>query len=197
MISSTHFDDDYYRRYYDNPETRVVTPRVRRNEVAFVIAFCRHVGLQIDRFADVGAGTGWWAREFSRRYPSCAVIETFDSSRSACELYGHKRVSVQKLSGPPADLVVCRDVLRYVPDSEIHTAFRRLARKCRGVLYLQVVTSDDEFDEAGSDMTGYFRSAASYRRRLKDAGFLDCGMGLYVSEQLKDFSYFTLETRGR
>jgi len=54
-----HFDADYYRRYYHQADTAVVTPAMQRNEVAFVIAFCRHIELQISRFSDVGAGTGW------------------------------------------------------------------------------------------------------------------------------------------
>jgi len=195
MIPPDHFNADYYRRYYQDPRTAVTTPAMQRNEVAFVLAFCRHVGLKIERFADVGAGTGWWAREFSKRYPKCRVIETFDASRVACELYGHKHATIQKLTGRPADLVVCRDVLRYLPDSQVDKAIRKLAAKCRGALYLQVITSDDDIDEEASDMKGHFRSAASYRRRLHDAGFADCGMGLYVSQTFEDFSAFAMEVR--
>lgn len=190
-----HFDARYYRRYYHRSETAVITPEIRKNEVAFVIAFCRHIELDVERFCDVGAGTGWWAREFARKYPACTSIETFDSSLAACEIYGHRRVEIQKLTGRAADLVVCRDVLRYLTDADAEEAIRRLARKCRGVLYLQVVTSDDEVDEAASDMTGYFRPTDWYRRRLREAGFTDCGMGIFMSARRTDFSPFTIEVR--
>ena len=190
-----HFDASYYQRYYLDPETAVVTPEIQRNEVAFVIAFCREIGLEVSRFADVGAGTGWWAEEFARQYPDCGVIETFDSSSAACELYGHRLVPVEKLAGRAADLVVCRDVLRYVPDREIGRAFSALGRKCRGVLYVQAITSDDEIDEEASDMAGRFRSAAFYRRRFKAEGFRDCGMGLFVSKRLREFVPWALESR--
>jgi Methylase involved in ubiquinone/menaquinone biosynthesis len=122
MISRSHFDAEYYRRYYENRDTAVVDADMKRNEVKFVVAFCNHIGLKVRRFTDVGAGTGWWAEEFGRTYRACEVIETYDASEAACEVYGHKRVPVQNLAGPASDLVVCRDVLRYVPDTYIDRA---------------------------------------------------------------------------
>ncbi|HEX2721568.1 MAG TPA: methyltransferase domain-containing protein [Gemmatimonadaceae bacterium] len=190
-----HFDREYYERYYRCAETAVLTPEMQRNEVAFVISFCRHIEMPIERFCDVGAGTGWWARELERQYPSCGVIETFDASRAACEVYGHRNVDVRNLKGPSADLVVCRDVLRYVPESGISRAITRLAAKCRGVLYLHVITSDDDIDEEASDMKGWFRTVAWYRRALKAAGFRDCGMGLFVSDKLETFDPFAIDSR--
>lgn len=195
MIPRNHFGAEYYRRYYGDPRTAVVDRDIQENEVAFVIAFCRHIGLEVRRFTDAGAGTGWWAKEFSRKYPACRHVETFDASAAACELYGHRNVSIQNLSGPQSDLVVCRDVLRYVSDAQIGRAIRRLTRKCRGVLYLQVITRDDEIDEDASDMEGFFRTTAWYRRQLKAAGFRDCGMGLFVSGTYRKFSAFSLEAR--
>lgn len=195
VIPKNHFDREYYERYYHVAGTAVVTPVMQRHEVAFVIAFCRHIGLDVKRFCDVGAGTGWWAREFAKRYPACESIETFDASVEACERYGHRNVPVQKLGGRQADLIVCRDVLRYVPDSEVERAIGRLARKSRGVIYLHVITSDDVIDEDASDMKGWFRSSAWYRRRFKSAGFRDCGMGLFVTSRLRTFDPFAIETR--
>ncbi|MDQ3516710.1 MAG: class I SAM-dependent methyltransferase, partial [Gemmatimonadota bacterium] len=141
------FDASYYRRYYTNPATAVVTKVEARAEVRFVLAFCSYYGLEIRRFADVGAGTGWWAREFSRQRPRCRDVETYDASPYAARQYGHREVSIEKLGGRPADLVVCRDVLRYVGDADAREGITRLARKCRGVLYLHVLTRDDEVDE--------------------------------------------------
>lgn len=166
---------------------------MQRNEVAFVVAFCRHIGLDIKRFADVGAGTGWWAKEFAKRYPACRRIETYDASEAACRVYGHKHVELQKLGGREADLVVCRDVLRYLGDTDAEKGIRRLARKCRGVLYVHAITRDDEIDEEASDMSGVFRSTAWYRRRLGAAGFTNCGMGLFVSKKFDSFQPFSLE----
>lgn len=195
MISKAHFDAAYYTRYYENRETAVVDADMKRNEVKFVSAFCNHIGLKVRRFTDVGAGTGWWAREFARTYRNVEMIETYDASEAACEVYGHKRVAVQSLTGPASDLVVCRDVLRYVGDAHIDQAIKRLERKCRGVLYLHAITSDDDLDEEASDMEGHFRTAAFYRRRFKAAGFRDCGMGLFVSPRLKSFVPFAIESR--
>src|SRR3982750_3331933 len=47
MISKTHFDAAYYRRYYENRETAVVDAGMMRNEVRFVAAFCNHIGQEV------------------------------------------------------------------------------------------------------------------------------------------------------
>lgn len=194
-IRADRFDSEYYRRFYEDEDTSIISPEMRENEIAFVIAFCRHIGVRIERFADVGAGTGWWSGEFAEQYPECRHIETYDASAAACDAYGHSRVPLQKLSGKAADLVVCRDVLRYLPDADAEEGIRRLARKCRGVLYLHLVTREDEFDEESSDVEGHFRPVAWYRRRLAGQGFRDCGMGLFVSAKLKSFSPWSIEAR--
>ena len=187
------FDAKYYRRYYESSRTSVVTSQQATAEVAFVLAFCRHINLDIRRFADVGAGTGWWAREFARQYRKCDEIETFDSSPDAARLYGHRLADVQELGGRASDLVICRDVLRYLPSRDARLAITRLAKKTRGVLYVHVITSDDEVDEDASDMTGYFRSARWYLRELAKAGFRNAGMGLFVSSRLRHFDPFAIE----
>ncbi|HXG70694.1 MAG TPA: methyltransferase domain-containing protein [Gemmatimonadaceae bacterium] len=194
-MSARQFNREYYRRFYENPTTAIISAAERRNEIRFVLSFCRHIGLEVRRFSDVGAGTGWWAREFRRQYRSCRHIETFDSSGEAARIYGHRQVRAQEIAGLPSDLVVCRDVLRYLADRQAKRAIARLAAKCRGVLYFQVVTSDDEVDEDRSDMTGYFRPASWYRRSLERAGFTDAGMGLFVSDRFSRFDPFALELR--
>jgi hypothetical protein len=192
-MSETVFDARYYRRFYESSRTAVVTTNQAKAEVGFVLAFCNHVGLRIRRFTDAGAGTGWWAKEFRRQYKSQCVIETFDSSEAAAKGYGHTQVGIEDIPLKPADLVVCRDVLRYLNDAAAKRAIRRLARKTRGVLYLHVITSDDEVDEEASDMSGYFRTASWYRRELKKAGFVNVGMGLFASSKFKTFDPFALE----
>lgn len=191
----SRFDAEYYRRFYENPATRIISRDEQINEVAFVIAFCNHIGLEIRRVADVGAGTGWWAREFERQYGGGPDIETYDASQSACDVYGHQHVPLQLLGGKAADLVVCRDVLRYLADHDAEEGIRRLARKCRGVLYLHVATRDDDFDRDASDVEGYFRPRSWYRRRFDSAGFRDCGMGLLVSKRLAAFDPWEIDVR--
>ncbi len=197
MKNANHFDSAYYRRFYEDADTAIVNADEAQREVSFVIAFCNYIGIGITRFADVGAGTGWWATEFAKQYPACKQIETFDSSRSACNSYGHRHTPVQRLPPRRSDLVICRDVLRYVSNADIDEALRRLVRMCRGVLYVHAISSDDDIDEDASDMQGIFRTTWFYRDRLLGAGMIDCGMGLFVSPRFTDFAYFTLEVRRR
>lgn len=193
MTTGDRFSADYYRRYYQDPATAVVTRAAARAEVKFVLAFCDHISVDLRRFADVGAGTGWWAKEFTRQRPGCRYVETFDASADAARLFGHRRVPLEELGGRPADLVVCRDVLRYLPDSRARKGIRRLANKCRGVLYLHVLTREDEVDEDASDMSGQFRAARWYLKELAAAGFINAGMGLFVSREFEEFDPFALE----
>lgn len=186
------FNAEYYRRYYENRSTAVVSPAEKRAEVRFVLAFCRHIGVDVRRFADIGAGTGWWAKELARQLPG-AESETYDASPAAARLYGHRQRSIERLGGRPADLVVCRDVLRYVPDAVARAGIGRLARKCRGVLYAQVMTREDDIDEEASDMSGYFRPVRWYLRELERVGFRNAGMGLFVSGRFREFDPFALE----
>lgn len=192
---SIHFGESYYYRYYTNSRSAVISPGAARNEVRFVLSFCDHICLDLRRFADVGAGTGWWAREFKRQRPSCRYVETYDASADAARLFGHRRVPLEELGGRPADLVVCRDVLRYLPDTRARRGIRRLAKKSRGVLYLHVITREDEVDEEASDMSGHFRPAGWYLKELAAAGFINAGMGLFVSPKFERFDPFSLEVR--
>lgn len=194
-LTPPRFDAEYYRRYYANPATTVVTKAAARAEVRFVLAFCAHIGVDVLRFADVGAGTGWWAAEFRRQHPRCRYVETYDSSAEAARRYGHREMPIEKLGGHRADLVVCRDVLRYLPDAAARKSIRRLARKCRGVLYLHVLTREDEVDEELSDMSGHLRPARWYLKELDAAGFTNAGMGLFVSRRFEHFDPFALEAR--
>lgn len=186
------FNADYYRRYYESNRTAVVTPAEAKTEVGFVLAFCRHIQVDIRRFADVGAGTGWWAKQFKLQHRKRCDIETFDASPAAANRYGHVLVGADKFGRGSYDLIVCRDVLRYLDSATAKKAINRFAKKCRGVLYLHVITRDDDIDEEASDMSGYFRTAAWYTRQL-DAGFINVGMGLFVSRKLRSFDPFAIE----
>ena len=61
------------------------------------------------------------------------------------------------------------------------------------MLYLHVITREDEVDEAASDMTGRFRPARWYLQRLAAAGFRNAGMGLFVSQRFTTFDPFAIE----
>lgn len=171
----------------------MITAEEAAHEVSFVLAFCRHAKLDLRRFADVGAGTGWWTKEFKRQYRKRCEIETFDSSAVAVKNYGHKLTTADKFGGRPYDLIVCRDVLRYMDNATAERAIDRLGAKSRGVLYLHVITRDDEIDQSASDMSGHFRSTRWYTQRLAGAGFVNVGMGLFVSRKFRDFNPFAIE----
>ena len=67
------------------------------------------------------------------------------------------------------DLVVCSDVLHYVPTPEMKRGLAAMRRLCRGVAFLEIYTGSDEAE--GDDVEFQRRSAATYLRHIRAAGF--------------------------
>jgi hypothetical protein len=76
------------------------------------------------------------------------------------------------------DLIVCSDVLQYVPDAHIARGLRRIQRLLRGVAYIEAFTKDDDMT---GDMDGWHvRPRAFYDRAFREAGLTACGLHCYV-----------------
>jgi O-methyltransferase involved in polyketide biosynthesis len=91
----------------------------------------------------------------------------------------------------PFDLVICNDVLQYLPEREAAAALANLARLCRGALYFHALTTEDwqrNADTRCSDGAVYFRSAEWHRRRLARS-FRFVGFGVHVRRGLPIFQW--------
>jgi hypothetical protein len=76
------------------------------------------------------------------------------------------------------DLVVCHDVLHYVPTGELRRGLRTLGPRVGGLAYLTVHAAED--DIAG-DLRGFQRrSAATYRRLFADVGLVAAGLHCWL-----------------
>jgi predicted TPR repeat methyltransferase len=187
------FDKAYYDRFYRNPSTRAVTPAGARRQAAFIAAYLRHLQLPIDRILDVGCGVGMSLRALARQYPR-ALTQGVEFSSYLCERYGWQPGSVVDFEAEqPFDLVVCNDVLAYLPEAECAQALANLARLSRGALYLGILTADDEdlYDPQRTDTHQHLRPASWYRRRLQ-RHFVAVGGGLYLKRPL-DITVWTLD----
>src|SRR5690606_12241294 len=69
---------------------------------------------------------------------------------------------------PPVDLLVCSDVMHYLPLRELDRGLPGLAELCGGVAFLACFTREDE-TEAG-DVDFHARPAAFHRRRFAALG---------------------------
>jgi trans-aconitate methyltransferase len=175
------FDAGYYRRYYEDPRTRVAGPEDTARLARFVAGYLAHLGIAPRTALDLGCGLGWWKPALASLYPKVAYRGVEHSEHLARE-FGWERGSVVDYVGARADLVICQGVLHYLERREALAAIATLARVTRKALYLEALTQEDwekNVDRARTDGTMKLRRASFYRRALAPH-FVACGGGLYV-----------------
>jgi hypothetical protein len=80
------------------------------------------------------------------------------------------------------DLIVCSDVLHYVPAAELRRGITGITESLEGLAFLELFTSRDG---ATGDTRGFIaRTPAWYRACFVDAGLLPCGSHGYLSPRL-------------
>jgi 2-polyprenyl-3-methyl-5-hydroxy-6-metoxy-1,4-benzoquinol methylase len=80
------------------------------------------------------------------------------------------------------DLIVCADVLQYVPDAALKRGVRHIAGLLAGVAFLEAYTTGDDME---GDLEGWHpRSKSQYRRLFTDAGLVPCGVHCYLTREL-------------
>src|SRR5690606_6021156 len=118
---------------------------------------------------DVGCGEGRWRAPLRRLRPGLAYVGV-DGSEWVVRRHGRRRGIVQGTFGALGelglrrsfDLVVCADVVHYVPTPELRRGLAALARLARGLLWLDAFTGEDAFE---GDTEGWQRrSGRTYRR---------------------------------
>ena len=82
------------------------------------------------------------------------------------------------------DLVVCSDALHYINDDDVRAGLPELVRVAGGVLFLEVLTADDDII---GDLNGMIRRpAAWYRKLFEKAGLTACGPYTWLATSLRD-----------
>jgi SAM-dependent methyltransferase len=175
------FDAEYYRRYYQDPRTRVAGPEDTARLARFVAGYLQHLGIAPRTALDLGCGLGWWKPALSSLYPELRYRGVEHSAHLAKEL-GGEQGSVVDYGGARADLVICQGVLHYLDRRDALAAIATLARVTKKALYLEALTKEDwehHVDRARTDGSMKLRPATFYRRALAPH-FVACGGGLYV-----------------
>jgi SAM-dependent methyltransferase len=147
------------------------------------------LGRDIVSVLDVGAGEGAWQPMLRRLRPGVRYLGV-DPSEYAVRKFGVRRNlvrgSLDALDKAPLrgrfDLVVCADVLNYVSAAALRRGIAQVAMRLRGVAYLELYTSEDEL--TGDLHAIDLRPPAYYRRLLREAGLIRCGMHCYASESI-------------
>jgi len=184
------YDRAYFDRWYRNPEHRVGTRAALARKVAMVVHLAEfYLGRRITNVLDVGCGEAPWRAPLLQLRPGIEY-RGLDPSPYVVSRYGRSRNiglarfgDLESLRFPARfDLIVCSDVLHYVPAGELRRGLAGFGELLEGLAFLEVFTSRDDVD---GDLEGFIRRPpASYRRHFVEAGLLPCGSQAYLGPRL-------------
>jgi predicted TPR repeat methyltransferase len=179
---SRKFGAAYFRKFYLDPETRVVTRSEMSNRATLIAMLLKQLQIPIRSILDAGCGIGLLRQPFAQVLPR-ARYTGLEFSEYLCRRYGWRQGSVATFAArKPFDLLVCYDVLQYLDAAEAACAISNMARLTRAALYVSALTREDwleNCDRSRTDRAVHLRSGAWYRRRLGRA-FHYVGFGVWL-----------------
>jgi trans-aconitate methyltransferase len=182
----TVFGPAYFRKFYVDPATRVVTPGEMRARARMIAAILAQASIPVRRILDAGCGIGLLRKPFAEVLPRAKYIG-LEASEYLCRRHGWTAGSVVDYKpARPADLVVCYDVLQYLNDRDAARAIANFSHLSRAALYVSALTSEDwrqNCDRTRTDREVHLRPGDWYRRRLKRQ-FRYLGLGLWLRKDV-------------
>ena len=182
--------DRWYREVDGSKASRARLERIVALAVASAEAF---LGRRLRTVLDVGCGEGHWRAPLLALRPGLQYLG-LDASDYAVQRFGRTRNLHHARFGDlarlrpcaPVDLLVCADVLHYVPDAELKAGLPGLAELCAGMAYLETYTAEDiAGDDVQGDLEAFVpRPAKAYRRALETVGFTFLGQHCWLSPEL-------------
>jgi SAM-dependent methyltransferase len=135
---------------------------------------------------DIGCGEGAWRAPLLKLRPHVQYLG-FDASAYAIARYGSRRNLHLARFGDfanlrpcdPADLLVCSDVLHYLPTRELDRGLPALADLCAGVAFIEVFAREDATEGDNHDFQP--RPATFYQRRLHALGLQSLGSHCWLA----------------
>ena len=173
------YDKEYFDKWYRRQ--RVNAPADVRRKVTLAVAETEYVlGRTLQDVLDVGCGEGAWREHLRALRPRVRYLGV-DPSDYAVATFGRARNIKKAAFGELAslrldrafDLVVSSDAMHYVSDDELRRGFPELVRHARAVLFLEVLTAEDDIV---GDLEGLIRRpSAWYRKLFRDHGLAQVG----------------------
>lgn len=192
MTTPKRYDQAYFDRWYRHPSHRIGGAADLARRVRMVLGVTEYLlGRTVRTVLDVGCGEARWRGPLRRARPGVEYVGV-DSSRYVVERFGRSRSIRLGTLGTlseigleaPFDLVICADMLHYVPLAELKHGLGTVASLTAGVAFLEALTTADG---VGGDTRGFQRrSAAVYRRLFQAAGFRQCGPHCWAGPGLNE-----------
>ena len=179
------YDRAYFDKWYRRGDIGGAARLARK--VALAVATAEyHLERPIRSVLDIGCGEGAWRAPLLKLRPKASYLG-FDSSEYAVARYGRSRNLHLASFGDfeflrpcaPVDLLVCSDVLHYLPTRELDRGLPALAELCGGIAFIEAFARGDE--AIGDEHDFLARPAAFYRKRLRDIGLRPLGSHCWLS----------------
>lgn len=185
-----NYDRAYFDKWYRSDAHRVGSRAQLARKVAMVVHLAEHyLARPIRSVLDVGCGEAPWRAALLRLRPGLDY-RGLDSSEYVVRRYARSRNiglatfgQLEQLRFDTRfDLIVCSDMLHYVPAAELRRGLAGFGELLEGLAFIEVFTS---VDRVGGDLAGFIaRPPAWYRARFLDAGLLACGSHAYLGPRL-------------
>jgi len=185
------YDEAYFERWYRGPEAPKGEGELARTVNMAVAVAESLLGREVRSVLDIGAGEGRWLPVLEQLRPGIKYIG-IEPSAYARSRYGNTRnlragqfadLDLHAFE-EPFDLVVCADVMHYLPDHELWGGIDELADLVGGAAFLEVFTAEDE---VAGDLTGFIpRPATWYRDLFRSVGLAPLGLQLWTHQELAE-----------
>lgn len=183
------YDREYYRRWYQDPETRIASREGVARKVRLAVAAAEFMlARPIESVLDIGCGEGAWRAPLRKLRPR-AQYTGVESSDYVVSRLGKarniRRGTFGELSNlklrTTFDLIVCADVVQYIPDDELRRGLREIRRLAGGVAYIETFAAEDSME---GDRDGWIdRPARLLKKFFMDAGLTHCGFYCWIDER--------------
>lgn len=185
------YDQPYFDQWYRDPRHALASPAELKRKVAMVVAQAEYyLGRPLRSVLDVGCGEARWRALLLQLRPGL-TYRGLDPSAYVVARYGRHRQIGQARFGELAylrfetrfDLILCVDVLHYLPAAEIRAGLAGIVEMLEGIAFLETYAREDE---VSGDREGFHaRYASWYLRSFHTAGLLPCGSHCYLGPRLE------------
>jgi SAM-dependent methyltransferase len=185
------YDRTYFDKWYRDSRHAVNSRGLLERKAALAIAAAEYyLGREVGNVLDVGCGEGAWRAPLKKHRPQIDYLG-LDSSEYAIARYGRTRnLRMARFDdlgelrfATGFDLIVCSDVIHYLPAAELRRGLRGIAEMLEGVAFLELFTSSDALD---GDKNGFIpRSPKWYLSTFAQAGLTACGSHCYLGPRLQ------------